>query len=127
MDTLGIILLGGFLVALAVWLVWAIYAMWRDNISDDGSIRVRPKRKGTGLVVGREYLAKVDGMDEWQSSIYMGSDLDGYRWFHMAHLGKQVGFKCSIPEALFEAPKIKYVWAQMPIPDRVNRLTGKKI
>ena len=127
MLTVGIAGMSFVLVALAVWLVWAIYAWRRDNIHEDGSTRVRPKRKGTELAVGRMYLVKADGVDEWQDAIYIGLDLEGYRWFFMTHLGKEVGFKCEFPDALFEAPKVKYVWTQPGIPDRINAYTGKKI
>lgn len=127
MDMVGIVLLGAFLLGLGVWLVWALYAGWRDNIAGDGNIRVRPKRKGTELTVGRQYLVKADGVEEWQESIYIGKDLDGYRWFFMTHLGKEVGYKTQFAEALFEAPKVKYIWAQPVIPDRINAYTGKKI
>jgi hypothetical protein len=127
MMDLSIILCGGFLLVLAVCLVWAIWATWRDETRDGPAAEVRPKHTCTELVVGRQYLVRSDELREWHDAVYLGLDLDGYRWFFMVHLGKEVGFSSSTSEALFDAHKVKYVWTQPAIPDRINHLTGKKI
>ena len=124
---IGIACMSMFLFGLAVWLVWSLYATCRDNFRPDGPVRILPKSKGTELVIGRMYLVRADSEEDWKDSIYMGLDLDGYRWFLMPDTGKEVGFQCSDPGALFRAPKIKYVWAQPLVPDRINAYTGRKI
>jgi hypothetical protein len=127
MINLSIIMCGGFLFALAVCLIWAIWAAWRDDIREPPAEKVQPRRTCTELVIGRQYLVRSEEPEGWQDAVYLGLDLDGYRWFFMVHLGKEVGFSPSTSEALFDAHKVKYVWAQPAIPDRINHLTGEKI
>lgn len=124
---IGIALMSMFLMGLAIWLVWSLCATYRDNLSPDGPVKILPRPKGKELIIGRMYLVRADSEKDWKDSIYMGLDLDGYRWFLMPESGKEVGFQCKDPDALFEAPKIKYVWAQPLVPDRINAYTGRKI